>query len=250
MASIKQDLAILEKFKFEKKPVGVKFSSTKPDNIKKLDKVLDFCEMLKEAQERGPFYATKDEFTCIGPLILGMVEHDPVFEAGLVGPALEVFSDPRANKRLYYNFPRLVKDTVNCVVFSPVDKLEFDPDILIILAGADDAEILLRAHSYKTGKVWTTRGTPVGACSWLYLYPFINGELYFTLTNFSFGMKSRRLFPEGQILMSIPWDLLPDMLANLKEMEWVPRSFTLGREGHKKRVKGIVNELMRDYQEK
>ena len=103
MASTKQDLAILEKFNFIKRPVGVKFSSAIPDNIKKLDKILDFCEMLKEAQEGEPFYVTEDEFTCIGPLILGMVEHDPVFEAGLVGPALEVFSDPRANKRLYYN---------------------------------------------------------------------------------------------------------------------------------------------------
>ena len=246
MASTKPDLSILEKFNFEKKPVGVKFSSTIPDNIQKLDKVLDFCEMLKEAQEGEPFYVTKDEFTCIGPLILGMVEHDPVFEAGLVGPALEVFNDPRANKRLYYNLPRLINNTIECVIFSPVDKLSFDPDILIILAGASDAEILLRARSYKSGKAWSTRGTPVGACAWLYLYPFINGELYFTITNFSFGMKSRRLFPEGQILMSIPWDLLPDMLANLQEMAWIPHSFTLGREGHKKKVKGIVTELTHD----
>lgn len=248
MDTITQDLKILEKFNFERKPVGVKFSSTKPDGIPKLDKILDFCEMLKEAQEGDPFYVTKEEFTCIGPLILGMVEHDPIFEAGLVGPELEVFSDPRANKRLYHILPRLVKDSVNYVIFSTFDKLTFNPDILIILASTSNAEILLRAHSYKTGKMWSTRGTPVGACAWLYLYPYLSGELYFTVTNFSFGMKSRRLFPESHILMSIPWDLLPGMIANLKEMAWVPNSFTIGREEHKKKVKRIVNKLTQDSQ--
>jgi hypothetical protein len=35
-------------FEFERKPVGVKFLPTRPGAIKKLDKVLDFCEMLVE----------------------------------------------------------------------------------------------------------------------------------------------------------------------------------------------------------
>jgi uncharacterized protein (DUF169 family) len=86
MISIQRNLAIFDKFKFERPPVGVKFLPNKPDGIKRLDKILDFCKMLKEAQEASPFYATKEDFTCIGPLLLGMVEHEPIFESGLVGP--------------------------------------------------------------------------------------------------------------------------------------------------------------------
>jgi len=29
-------------------------------------------------------------------------------------------------------------------------------------------------------------------------------------------------------------------------MKWIPRSYTLGRDGHKKRVKGIINELKQE----
>ena len=63
MSSIQQELSIFKKFKFERKPVGVKFLRTKPNGIKKLDKILDFCEMLVEAQNGSTFYVTRQNFT-------------------------------------------------------------------------------------------------------------------------------------------------------------------------------------------
>jgi len=246
MSSTQQDLSIFNKFNFEKKPVGVKFLPNKPDSIERLDKILDFCEMLKEAQERSPFYVTKENFTCIGPLILGMVEHEPIFESGQVGPKLDIFKETRANRRLYDVIPRLTKGAVNYVAFSPLDKLSFDPDVLIIMANTSQAEILLRARSYTTGKMWSAKGTPVAGCAWLYVYPYLSSELNFTVTGFSFGMKSRRLFPEGLILMSIPWDLLPSLTNNLQDIKWVPHSFTIGGDEHKKKVKRIVDELAQE----
>jgi hypothetical protein len=48
------------------------------------------------------------------------------------------------------------------------------------------------------------------------------------------------------ILISIPWDKLPGITSNLKEMNREPTSFTLGKEGHKKKVRGILEELKRE----
>jgi uncharacterized protein (DUF169 family) len=248
MNSTQQELAIFKKFNFDRQPVGVKFLPNKPDGIEKLDKILDFCEMLPEAQEGNAFYVTKENFTCVGPLILGMIEHEPIFESGQVGPKLEVLKDVRANQRIYHVIPRLHKGAVNYVAFAPLDKLTFEPDVLIVTANVSQAETLLRAYSYSSGRMWTARGTPVIGCAWLYLYPYISGELNFAVTGLAFGMKSRRLWPEGLILMSIPYDLIPGMINNLQDMKWVPRSYTLGREGHKKRVKEIVEELKRESQ--
>jgi uncharacterized protein (DUF169 family) len=246
MSSIQQDLSIFNKFNFERPPVGVKYLSTKPKGIKRLNKVLDFCEMLIEAQNGSTFYVTKENFTCIGPLLLGMVEDDPVFESGQVGPKLEVFKEARANRRIYRFIPKLARDTANYVIFSPLDKLSFEPDVLIVTANTSQAEILLRASSYTTGEMWSAKGTPVAACAWLYIYPYVSGKLNFTVTGFSFGMRSRRLFPEGLVLISIPWDLLPSMVENLKDMNWLPHSYTIGREGHKKKVKKIVDTLRQE----
>ena len=246
MSSIQQDLSIFNKFKSERKPVGVKFLPTKPDGIEKLDKILDFCEMLVEAQSGHTFYVTKDNFACIGPLILGMVDSDPIFESGRVGPKLEVFKHARANRRIYRFIPRLAKDTVNCVAFSPLDKVSFEPDVLVVTADPSQAEIILRANSYTTGNMWSAKGTPVAACAWLYIYPYVSGELNFTMPGFSFGMKSRRLFPEGLLLISIPRNLLPSIVKNLQDMNWVPHSYTIGREEHKKKAKRIVEALRQE----
>jgi len=246
MSSIQQDLSVFSKFNFERPPIGIKFSPTKPDGIERLDKILDFCEMLLEAQERGPFYATKEDFTCIGPLLLGMLDEEPIFESGRVGPKLEVFRDVRANQRVYQHLPRLTKNTVNYVAFSPLDKLSFEPDVLVVTANPSQAEILLRAKSYTTGETWSAKGTPVIACAWIYIYPYLSGEMNLTVTGFGFGMKSRRLFPEGLILLSIPWDLLPRIINNLQDMKWVPHSYTIGRDAHKKKVRRIVEELKQE----
>jgi uncharacterized protein (DUF169 family) len=246
MSSIQQDLSVFKKFNFEKPPVGVKFLTTKPKGIKRLNKILDFCEMLLEAQNGSSFYATKEDFTCIGPLLLGMVEGDPVFQSGRVGPEMEIFKEARANRRIYQYIPRLDKDTVSYVAFAPLDQLSFEPDVLIVMANPSQAEILLRANSYTTGKMWSAKGTTVAACAWLYIYPYVSGELNFMLPGFSFGMRSRRLFPEGMLLVSIPWDILPSMVASLQDMKWVPHSFTIGREEHKKKARKIVEALRQE----
>ena len=249
MTQTSQDLSILKKFDFERPPVGVKFLSDKPKELKKLDKIMDICEMLVEAEQEESFYITRDELSCIGPLLLGMIADDPEFESGKVGPKLGAFKDIRANRRIYQYIPKLPRDSVRYVAFAPLDKLDFEPDIMIILANATQTELFIRAKAYTSGEMWTARGTPVVGCAWLFIYPYLSGEMNLGITGVGFGMRSRRLFPEGRMLITIPWDKLPDILKNLEEMEWVPESFTLGPEGHKKKIRRIVEEIKRESEE-
>jgi uncharacterized protein (DUF169 family) len=248
MSSIREDLSIFNKFDFEIKPVGVKFLPNKPDGLEKLGKILDFCEMLAEAQKGDAFYVTKENFTCVGPLLLGMIDSEPGFESGQVGPALEIFKEARANQRIYDVIPRLRRGAVNYVAFAPLDRLTFEPDVLIVTADVSQAEIILRAYSYTSGRMWVARGTPVIGCAWLLLYPYISGELNFTIAGFGHGMKARKLFPEGLIILSIPYDLLPGIVKNLREMKWIPHSYTISKEEHKKKMKRIIHELKQESQ--
>lgn len=234
---------VFGKFDFEVPPVAVKFLNDQPEPLKPLEEKLDFCEMLKKAQQGEDFFATRENFTCIGPLLLGMVEAEPVFEQGKVGPRLGAFRDERANRRIYQYLPRLPKNSVTYVCFCPLAKAPFDPDLLIIMADVQQAEVILRAHSYSTGEMWHAKGTPVASCAWIFIYPYMTGEMNFTITGIGFGMKARRLFPEGRILISIPWDKIPQIVTNLKCMPWVPESFVIGPTGHKEKVKRILEEL-------
>jgi len=247
MNSNKIDFSILNKFKFEKQPVGVKFLFNKPKGINQINKTLAFCEMFIEAQTNEPFYTTKENHECAGTIPLGMVDVEPFFASGMVGEKLGVFEDARTGKRPYYVLPRLEKNTVNYVAFSALSQMSFDPDILIVTANLNQAEIILRASSYRTGQMWTSKTTAVLGCAWLYIHPYISGEMNYMVTGIcSGGMTARKILPEGFVLISIPFDQLPGILDNLKNMQWIPPEYKVGRDGANEFFKNIVNEVIQD----
>jgi len=218
----KKDFAILEKFDFATQPVGVKFFPQRPEGIEKLATTMAFCEMLKTAQEGNAFYADAKNHTCdAGLYVLGQEEAPEQYLNGAFGAGLKIFADPRAASKLYDYIPRIGRGVANYCAFAPLDKLTFDPDVLIILAHTGQTEILLRAMSYKTGQMWSSRSSPAIGCAWTYIYPYLTGELNYTITGLGHGMKRRKLFPEGMQIISIPLDVLPSMLQTLEEMPWV-----------------------------
>ena len=158
--------------------------------------------------------------------------------------ALRVFEDTRTASRLDdEHLPRRIgRRTVTPRLSppAPLSGLTFDPDVLIMLARTDQTEILLRAGSYRTGKVWSSRSTGIIGCAWLFIYPYLSGELNYTVTGLSHGMKRRRLFPEGDQLVAIPFDVLPSILQTLKEMPWVlPSLEPDGAEFFKRVIEGL-----------
>jgi len=243
------ELSIFKKFNFERPPVGIKYLLNKPKGIKKLEKTLALCEMPPEAQKGKVFYATKDDFECVGPLVLGMEEPNPIFESGQLGTPLKLFKEARANRRVYPPLPRLKRGTCRYVVFAPLDKLTFEPDVMVFTADPTQAEILLRAHSYTTGQTWRAQGSTVIGCAWLFIEPYLSGQLNFTVTNINSGWNSRQVLPKGLMVITIPYDLLPMMVANLEEMAWVPSDYLGGRDAHNKHFAKVAEAAIREYNE-
>jgi uncharacterized protein (DUF169 family) len=222
MILTQEDLAILDKFGFDVPPVGIKFLVKQPDMVERLDEKMALCEMLKRAQEGNVFYVDKENHTCdAGPYVLGQTDAPEPFISGEFGAGLKIFEGTRSASRLYQYIPRIGKGVVNYIAFSPLNKLPFDPDVLIILSKTSQTEILLRAMSYRTGKMWMSKFSPAIGCAWTYVYPYLTGELNYSITGLGHGMKRRKLFPEGQQLVSIPFDLLPSILQTLQDMPWV-----------------------------
>lgn len=238
MVPERMDLSIFNKFNFSVQPFGMKLLFNKPEGIQRLEKDLALCEMFKEAQSAEmPFYTDSKNHTCgggTGCLGMGSVVStiSSIIHSGRLGPKLKIFKDPIANRRTLLAYPRLEKDTVNYVVFSPLNKLQFDPDVLLVTAEPRQAEIILRALSYTTGALWEPRTTSIVGCSWLVAYPILTGKLNYTMTGLGFGMIARELWPQGLMLLSIPYDLLSMISQNLREMEWVLPSYQGGRANH------------------
>ncbi len=221
------DLSIYERFNFQSPPVGVKFLFDRPEGIERLDTKVPFCGMIGEAQKRGtPFYVDVHNHACPpGTHVLGY-DLPKAAEAGYLGPEFKIFKEPYANRRALEAAPTFVKGTVNYVAFAPLAHLAYTPDLFVILTDmTSQAEVLFRALSYTTGKVITSKMTIVLGCAWLYAYPYISGEVNYLTTGLGFGMKAKRVFPEGRQLITIPYNWLTAITQNLQEMTWVPPSY-------------------------
>jgi len=248
MRALQTDLSIFGELKLEKSPVGVKYLFHRPEGIKQLEKKMALCEMLTEAQRsKEPFYITRENETCFGAQALGMVPDAPSAAAsGELGVKLELFKDPRANQKLFQSNPNLEKGTVNYVVFAPLDKITFEPDILVLLTDAKKAEIVLRAMTYSTGELYESKTSTALSCSWLYVYPYVSGKVNYYITGLGFGSIGRKAFEPGWVLIAIPYNWLPTIAQNLKEMKWELTAYTLGKEEFNKWEKGILAELARE----
>lgn len=244
MEPLRTDLSIYRKFAFDKPPVGVKFSFFKPEGVERLDKELALCEMIKEAQSsKSAFYIDKNNENCFGKMALGMDEAPHFAESGQLGMKYEIFQEPRANTRLYQHVPMIKRNLVNYLVFSPMDAITFDPDLLIFYARPRQAEILLRAMSYSTGEIWEPKNTNVLGCAWLFVHPYESGKVNYTPTGMGFGMIGKEVFQEGYVLVSVPFNWIPVITANLNVMKWVLPAYTEGREAFMKREERVRQEL-------
>lgn len=222
MTLTRKDFAILDKFKFDVRPVGVKFLANRPEMVERLGENMALCEMLKKAQDGNAFFAGAENHACEAGLhVLGQADASEPYVSGAFGAGLKIFEEPRSASRLYLHIPKVGRGVVNYVAFSPLDKLPFEPDLLILLANTNQTEILLRAMSYRTGKIWSSTFSPAIGCAWIYIYPYLTGELNYAIAGLGHGMKRRKLFPEGRQIISIPFDLLSSMLQTLQDMPWV-----------------------------
>lgn len=246
MKSKMRDFSIFNKFNFERKPVGVSYSLRKPEGIRPLNKSLALCELFKEAQTSQPFYITKENIQC-GTEVVGMEAFPAVMYSGQLGSEFSMFKNPSANRRVYDYVPFMPKDSIKYIIHSSIDQLTFNPDLLIITANTAQAEILLRASSYSTGKMWTAKGSTCLACSWIYAYPYLSGELNYHISGLGFSMKARHVLPDGLIIISIPSEMISMIIENLQAMEWEPQWFNLGRDGFVKGVKEMEARISREF---
>jgi uncharacterized protein (DUF169 family) len=249
MNANQRDYAALNKFNLERKPVGIKFTATRPEGLVHLDKTLNFCEMLKEAQATNPFYVSKGDFHCVEPMLLGFEEPEPILVSGLFGGKEGLFKEDRACRSMYTYLPKMLKGSVHSVAFAAVDQMTFDPDVLVLVITIAQAQTLLRSVNYSTGEMIQSKMTPVVACSWLFVYPVVSQEINYAVTGLSLGMSALGVFPPGLVIMSVPWSKIGTMLENLQEMKLTSSAAPVGGNEHRRRVKELMENLRAEIKE-
>ena len=183
-------------------PVAVKFYAVKPENFglkyKHTDKRMSLCQFVSYAQKtHSSFYIDKTNEDCMGRTVLGMVQEPPLGASGQAGFDFGVFRNQDANSRLYYNIPIAIRDTINYVIFSPIDQCEFNPDVVVFVGDSDMADIVMRATSYISGDLWESKSSSVLSCAWTYMYTWLSGKVNHCQTGMHHGMGRRKVYPKG-----------------------------------------------------
>ena len=96
-------------------------------------------------------------------------------------------------------------------------RLESDKKLVADLAQAD---IIMRATSYISGDLWQSVTSPVLSCAWLFGYPYVDGKVNHTITGLGHGMRRRKVYPAGRMIISIPYTKLSEVIEALGQMDW------------------------------
>ena len=206
-------------------PVAIKFCAVSPEHAglryPKMSERMSLCQFVSHAQQtKTAFYIDKTNENCMGRTVLGMADEPPLGASGQAGYDFGVFRDQNANSRLYYQIPKAIRNTINYVVFAPVDQCEFNPDLMIFVGNTKAADIILRATSYISGDLWESKSSSVLSCAWTYMYPWLSGKVNFTQTGLHHGMSRRKVYPEGLTVISVPYQKLDELVLALREMDW------------------------------
>jgi uncharacterized protein (DUF169 family) len=220
------DFGVLEQFGFTYSPVGFKFLNVEGDlqrlGLQQIEGKLAWCQMLKEAQQGKAFYATAENQFCEpGVFLSGHGELSALAAGGRIGPPFDIYPTERANRRVYNHVTMLAPGSTYATAFAPLDKLTFDPDLLIIGCDTmDQGERLLRATQWDSGDMIVSKMTYVMGCNWMFTYPYVSGEINTIWTGVCYGMRMYKLYQPGLPIVVIPWNHIDRVLRNISEMPW------------------------------
>lgn len=145
---------IKEHLGLNRSPVAVKFvlrPEDIPEGMKKIDEGARHCEMVQKASRGEIFYATGEEQTCKGgAAALGLVEPPEKVKTGEMYFGLGRFSSLGSAKRTMGEIPK-IEHMMYALMYAPLEKAEFDPDVIVVICNPAQAMILAQAIVYTLG---------------------------------------------------------------------------------------------------
>jgi len=135
-------------------PVAIKFILHKediPENIGKIEKKMRHCEMVQKAAGGNVFYSTSDEQMCKGgSAAIGLEELPEKIDSGEFYYNLGRFKSLGSAKRTIDSVPK-INLNVYGIVYLPLEKADFIPDVVIIIGTPLQAMKITQALVYTLG---------------------------------------------------------------------------------------------------
>ena len=209
-----------EILKLEKEPVAIKWSVREPKNIKKEEGKSRFCTKLDKAANGDIFYSTVEQEECMGGMrYSGMKDRKELpknMQSGAFLVPAGVYKSISAVQRSWQHNIPIEAGIFDAVIFSPLNKADFEPDLVFVICNSEQAMMILHANAYDSGSHGL--GADSGPiCSSMACVPYLTGKVTYGFGDIG-SRNNMNLKPED-VMITIPAGDLERILANLSEMK-------------------------------
>jgi uncharacterized protein (DUF169 family) len=192
--------------------VGVNFFDKQhavPAGLKRPDKPIYYCTAVSRAFKGESLLMLPEDHSCArGAYALGVSELPDNFKTGEPFAKGHMVADANAGKKLIDQLPRLIVGRTAAISMMPLEKMTFEPDVVIASANSRQALQLLNATSFDTGLEIPMRFQIfMSFCAYATAWPFISDRPNAT---FPQGQARKRTeLTDEEIIVGFPFKLLP-----------------------------------------
>jgi uncharacterized protein (DUF169 family) len=197
-------------------PVAISLLPELPATVA-LTEPVSFCTMWTNAMGGEVVYATAKEESCGGgAYFMGLTEATPEMTNGvLLSRTLHLHRTPMAAVRTPQACPRIPYGTGVAMVCAPLEKADFDVDVILIVCSPAAAMKFADAVSYEAGGYLGGMTGPA-TCSVAVAGPYLSGRPTFCVADS--GAREYMKLEDGEIIISFPGDRLISVVRNLEEV--------------------------------
>ncbi len=208
--------------KIDTSPVAVRLVKADeeiPEGIPHIDDKTRHCQMVDNVRRLGTqFYALPEDHQCKGgAAVMGLMEMNPKLKSGEVYYNLNHFKTLDSAKTTMEKVPMVPASSIKAVVYSPLEKATFKPDVILIITKPKQVMELSQALLHKSGgRINSGFAGKQSVCADGVAYPYLSGEAGVTI-----GCSGSRKYTEIQdeeMIMSVPVDMLADLVDSAKSM--------------------------------
>lgn len=208
-----------ELLRLKNEAAAIKWSVGEPKNVRKEEGKSRFCMKLQKAINGETFYTTLEEEECMGGArysgLKSMSEYPANVQSGAFMVPKGLYKSIPAVQRSREHEAYINPGIFNAIVFAPLSKAEFEPDVIFIVCNPKQGMEILHANAYDSG----THGIGADAapvCSSMAATPYMAGKV-----TYGFGDAASRQsmdISSEEIMISIPGSDLSRIVCNLGEM--------------------------------
>lgn len=210
----------------EREPVGVKFIKDSDKAIIKNDYDSNtktrYCQALMRAGNGESIMITSENISCpASAAAFGLKPLAEMLSSGQMLYNMGLFATLEAGKKAMEGMTRLKQGDYSAVLLKPLDKIEMDPDVVVIESKPEHLMWLSLASIYETGDRLNYNSAIFQAtCVDSTVIPFATGNINSTLG--CYGCREATNIKDEENLIGIPYSKLAGIMKNLEQLSEKP----------------------------